>query len=121
MFVPSEKVVVEVALNEQTAKATNPNVPISAEEIAESALAAADAGAAMVHFHVRHPQSGRDLGSTVEGYAAAIRLINESRPDLLVNVPYGHGRAPRRASVTSPRWPTTPPCTPAPPSSTPVS
>src|SRR5260370_26800668 len=36
----------------------NPNVPVTAAQIAESALEAHAAGAAIVHLHVRDPQSG---------------------------------------------------------------
>lgn len=94
MFVASDRLVIEVALNEQTAKATNPHVPLTPEEIAESAVAAADAGAAMVHFHARDPHTGLELGPDHDVFTTAIRLINEAHPDLLVNVPYGHGASP---------------------------
>ena len=59
MFVAADKVIIEVALNEQTSKARNPNVPITPEECAESVLAAAAEGAAIVHFHARDPKTGR--------------------------------------------------------------
>ena len=36
----------------------SPNVPRSPKEIADSALAAAEAGAAVVHCHVREPDTG---------------------------------------------------------------
>lgn len=87
MFVAAEKVVIEVALNERCSPETNPNVPLTAEECAADALEAADAGAAVVHFHLRDASTGRDV-MTAEAYAVAIRLINEERPDLLVRVPY---------------------------------
>jgi uncharacterized protein (DUF849 family) len=34
-------------------------LPVSAEEIAEAALGAVEAGAAIVHLHARHPEDGR--------------------------------------------------------------
>jgi uncharacterized protein (DUF849 family) len=37
----------------------SPYLPITAQQIAEEALAAADAGAAIVHLHARHPKDGR--------------------------------------------------------------
>jgi uncharacterized protein (DUF849 family) len=37
----------------------SPHLPITAEEIAEAAVAAAEAGAALVHLHARNPQDGR--------------------------------------------------------------
>jgi uncharacterized protein (DUF849 family) len=36
----------------------SPNVPRSAKQIADSAIAAAKAGAAVVHCHVRDPDTG---------------------------------------------------------------
>ena len=37
----------------------SPHLPVTAEEIAESALGAAEAGAAIVHLHARNPADGR--------------------------------------------------------------
>ena len=33
----------------------NPNLPVTVEQVAAAALEAAEAGAAVVHLHVRHP------------------------------------------------------------------
>ncbi len=90
MLVTTDKVVVEVALNEQCLRSSNPNVPLSPAECAEDALAAAEAGAAVVHFHIRDSNTGRDLMDP-DLYADALRQINEERPDLLVRIPYHHG------------------------------
>ena len=40
----------------------NPAVPVTPAEIARSALDAAAAGAAMVHIHVRDPETGASSG-----------------------------------------------------------
>src|SRR5580698_1551622 len=37
----------------------HPGVPITPQQIAQSAIEAADAGAAIVHIHVRDPHTGR--------------------------------------------------------------
>src|ERR1700687_1988803 len=37
----------------------SPHLPIAPEEIAESAISAANAGAAIVHLHARSPHDGR--------------------------------------------------------------
>ena len=37
----------------------SPHLPVTAEEIADAALGAAEAGAAIVHLHARHPEDGR--------------------------------------------------------------
>ncbi|GIS88020.1 MAG: hypothetical protein CM1200mP18_07300 [Gammaproteobacteria bacterium] len=36
----------------------HPNVPVTPEQIANAAIEAADAGAAIVHIHVRDPETG---------------------------------------------------------------
>src|SRR5215471_5620210 len=88
MFVPADKVIIEAAINEQSSKADNPNVPVSAEECAIDALACAAAGAAIVHFHARDPETGALLSPGTETYAEGMRLINDERPDLLVYPTY---------------------------------
>jgi 3-keto-5-aminohexanoate cleavage enzyme len=89
MFVDASKVIIEAALNEQCTRARNPHVPLGPEECANDALAAAEAGAAVVHFHIRDPKTGRGL-MDAELYADALRRINDERPDLLVRTPYHH-------------------------------
>jgi uncharacterized protein (DUF849 family) len=42
--------------------ARSPHVPVTPEEIATSAIEAARAGAAVVHLHVRDPDTGRGWG-----------------------------------------------------------
>jgi hypothetical protein len=37
----------------------SPHLPITRDEIAEQAIAAAEAGAAMLHLHARDPETGR--------------------------------------------------------------
>ncbi|MFM8305182.1 MAG: 3-keto-5-aminohexanoate cleavage protein [Actinomycetota bacterium] len=89
MFVPADKLLIEAAINEQATKSENPYVPITPEECAADALAAAEAGAAIVHFHARDPVTGALLAPGTECYAEVIRLINAERPDLLVYPTYG--------------------------------
>ena len=97
MFIRADKLIIEAALNEQSSKAENPHVPVSAEECAADALACAAAGAAIIHFHARNPRTGALLIPGTETYAEAMRLINEERPDLLVYPTY--------AAVSSPAVP----------------
>ena len=42
-----------------TQPSQTPYLPITPEQIADDALAAAEAGAAVVHIHVRDPQTGK--------------------------------------------------------------
>ena len=37
----------------------SPYLPVTAEEIADSAIGAAEAGAAIIHLHARNPQTGQ--------------------------------------------------------------
>src|SRR4051812_6063007 len=88
MFERSDKLIIEAAINEQSTKAENPNVPVSAEECAIDALKCAAAGAAIVHFHARNPERGALLSPGPGSYAETVRLVNDERPDLLVFPPY---------------------------------
>ncbi|MER8370866.1 3-keto-5-aminohexanoate cleavage protein [Mesorhizobium sp. M1378] len=59
-------------------------LPITPEQIAEHAIGAAEAGAAIVHFHARNPQDGRPTPDP-EVYAPAIdRVRRES--NVIVNI-----------------------------------
>lgn len=52
-------IIVEAAINGNAPRELNPNIPYTPQEIAGDAIAAAKAGAALIHFHVRDPESGR--------------------------------------------------------------
>jgi uncharacterized protein (DUF849 family) len=68
----------------------NPAVPVTPEEIAASAIAAGDAGAAVVHVHVRDPKTR--LGTMEYGlYEETTRRIRAARPGLLINLTTGAG------------------------------
>ena len=66
------------------------HVPVTPEQIAESGIAAARAGATVVHVHVRDPQTG--VGSReVALYREAVERIRDSGVDVIVNTPAGMG------------------------------
>ncbi|MEO9780057.1 MAG: 3-keto-5-aminohexanoate cleavage protein [Sedimentitalea sp.] len=68
----------------------SPHVPRSPKQIAESAIAAAKAGAAIVHCHVRDPDSGapsRDLAY----YREVTERIREAEVDVVLNLTAGMG------------------------------
>lgn len=68
----------------------SPHVPRSPKEIAESAIAAAKAGAAVVHCHVRDPETGtpsRDLAY----YREVTERIRDSETDVVLNLTAGMG------------------------------
>ncbi|MBN9474417.1 MAG: NADPH:quinone reductase [Bordetella sp. SCN 67-23] len=67
-----------------------PHLPITPEQIADSALEAARAGAAQVHIHVRDPQTGRpsmDVGL----YDEVIRRIRAQNREVIINLTTGPG------------------------------
>lgn len=68
----------------------NPAVPVTPEEIVQSALGAAAAGAAMVHIHVRDPANGRASGDFHLYHEVADRLAT-SGSDVIVNISTGFG------------------------------
>ena len=51
-------VIIEAAINGGSTKRRNPNVPREPEEIIADAYACLDAGAAIIHVHVRDPDTG---------------------------------------------------------------
>jgi uncharacterized protein (DUF849 family) len=66
------------------------HVPVTPEQIAESGVAAARAGATIVHVHVRDPQTGQ--GSREVGlYREAVERIRAADVDVIVNTTAGMG------------------------------
>lgn len=65
----------------------SPYLPVTAEEIAESAIGAAEAGAAIVHLHARNPRDGRPDQSP-EAFEPFLREIKR-RSDVVVNLTTG--------------------------------
>src|SRR5208282_2168943 len=65
----------------------SPHLPVTAEEIATSALGAAEAGAAIVHLHARNPSDGRPDQSP-EAFAPFLKVIKQ-RSDCVVNITTG--------------------------------
>ena len=73
---------------ETTAKSDK--VPVTPQQIAESAIEAAKAGAAVVHIHVRDPRTGRGSRDT-ELYAEVVDRIRSSDTDVVINLTAGMG------------------------------
>ena len=62
-------------------------LPVTAEEIASASIAAADAGAAIVHLHARDPEDGHPV-HTPEDFEPFLRVIKQ-RSDVVVNLTTG--------------------------------
>ncbi|MDN6331082.1 MAG: 3-keto-5-aminohexanoate cleavage protein [Micrococcaceae bacterium] len=65
-------------------------VPVTPDEIAADAIAAARAGASVVHIHVRDPETKQGSRDT-ELYREVVRQIKESDVDPVINLTAGMG------------------------------
>ena len=68
----------------------SPHVPRSPKEIADSAIAAAKAGAAIVHCHVRDPETGAP-SRKLEYYREVTDRIRDADVDVVLNLTAGMG------------------------------
>jgi uncharacterized protein (DUF849 family) len=68
----------------------SPHVPVTPEQIANSALEAASAGAAVVHCHVRDPKTGKGARG-VHLYAEVVERIRARNKDVIINLTAGMG------------------------------
>ncbi|TVZ74973.1 3-keto-5-aminohexanoate cleavage protein [Rhizobium mongolense] len=83
----------------------SPHVPVTPVEIADSALEAYEAGAAIVHLHVRDPETrlgSRDVGL----YRELETIIRERNKDVIINLTGGMGGEILFGSEQSPLPPT---------------
>jgi uncharacterized protein (DUF849 family) len=65
----------------------SPYLPVTAEEIAEAAIGAAEAGAAIVHLHARNPADGRPDQSP-EAFEPFLKIIKQ-RSGAVINLTTG--------------------------------
>ena len=85
------KVIITCALTGGGALTSNSRyVPITPEDIAREGIAAANAGAAVVHIHVRDPKSGK-ASMELQLYREVVGLIRESGTDVILNLTTGMG------------------------------
>jgi uncharacterized protein (DUF849 family) len=65
----------------------SPHLPVTPEEIADAAIGAAEAGAAIVHLHARDPQNGKP-DQAPEAFAPFLGVIKQ-RTDCVINITTG--------------------------------
>jgi uncharacterized protein (DUF849 family) len=65
----------------------SPHLPVTPAEIAEAAIGAAEAGAAIVHLHARNPSDGRPDQSP-QAFEPFLRVIKQ-RSDVVINLTTG--------------------------------
>lgn len=68
----------------------SPHVPVTPAQIAESAVEAASAGAAVVHIHVRDPETGAPSRDP-KLYAETVDRIKQTGTDVVINLTAGMG------------------------------
>ena len=68
----------------------HPDIPITPEQISTAAIDAAKAGAAIVHIHVRDPQSGAPSRDP-KLFAEVVSRIRDSDTDVVINTTAGMG------------------------------
>jgi len=73
-----------------TTREQHPELPVTPEEIANAALAAAEEGAAVVHLHVRDPATGKP-SMELEYYKDVVARIRGRNKDLIINLTTGPG------------------------------
>lgn len=67
-----------------------PHLPVTPAQIANECLAAAEAGAAAVHIHVRDPQTGKP-SMELELYREVFDSLRRANPELIINLTTGPG------------------------------
>ena len=87
----NQDVIVTCAVTGDDTKVTkSPHCPVTPEQIANSAVEAARAGAAIVHIHVRDPDTGA-FSMETRHYREVVKRIRESGVDVIVNLTCGMG------------------------------
>jgi uncharacterized protein (DUF849 family) len=84
----SRKVIITCAVTGAIHTPTmSPHLPITPQEIADAAIGAAEAGAAIVHLHARNPKTGQPDQSP-EAFAPFLKVIKQSS-NCVVNITTG--------------------------------
>jgi uncharacterized protein (DUF849 family) len=88
---PPQKVIITCAITGNLTKPEqSPFLPITPQQIAESALEAAEAGASIAHIHVRDPETGRpSMG--IDLYRDVMDRIRARNPGLIIHLTTGPG------------------------------
>ena len=84
-------VIISCAVTGDDSKVTkSPHCAVTPAQIAATAIAAAQAGAAIVHIHVRDPETG-NFSMETRHYREVVKLIRESKVDVIINLTCGMG------------------------------
>lgn len=84
----SRKIIITCAITGSVhTPSMSPYLPVTAEEIADAAVAAGEAGAAIVHIHARKPETG-EPDQSPEAFKPIVQSIHQ-RSDAVVNITTG--------------------------------
>jgi uncharacterized protein (DUF849 family) len=87
----NQDVIITCAVTGDDTKVTkSPHCAVTPEQIAATAIEAAEAGAAIVHIHVRNPETG-SFSMETKYYREVVKRIRESKVDVIVNLTCGMG------------------------------
>src|SRR6202051_2089080 len=88
---PHQKVIITCAITGNlTRPDQSPHLPITPQQIADSALEAAEAGASIAHIHVRDPETGRP-SMRIDLYRDVMDRIRSRNSKLIINLTTGPG------------------------------
>jgi len=88
---PRDKIFITCAVTGNlTTPEQTPHLPITPEEIADACLGAAEAGAAIVHIHVRDPATGKP-SMELAYYRDVVERIRARNTQLILNITTGPG------------------------------
>lgn len=85
---PARKVIITCAVTGSIhTPSMSPHLPITAEQIAEAAIGAAEAGAAIVHLHARNARDGSP-DQSLEAFSPFLKVIKQ-KSDVVINITTG--------------------------------
>lgn len=86
----SRKVIITCAVTggSSAVLAKHPDIPKTPSQIAEAALEAARAGAAIVHIHVRDPETGAP-SNRLDLYERVVKMLRDAATDVIINLTCG--------------------------------
>lgn len=86
----ADKVFITCAVTGSSPIPRHPNFPFRPEHVAAEALAAAEAGAAIIHLHVRDRETGVP-SQALDDYREVVGMIREKNDAVILNVTTGPG------------------------------
>lgn len=87
---PAKTIITCAVTGNLTTREHHPGLPVTPQEIADSCLEAADAGASIAHIHVRDPETARP-SMEIALYREVVERIRARNSELILNLTTGPG------------------------------